>query len=213
MSRTAALLRRLQSAVTVPLRRFAVDQAAVSAVEFAFLLPIILPLYLAGVEVSRLVSADRKTSQVAHTVADLIAQQSCFSTDLHQVMTYLGAAAVIIAPYNPSALQVTVSSVLIDATNKKATVQWSKTYGTGAQAESGDVTTKISAISPNLLTVGNSLIWAEATYNYSPIVPATFTFPLGMGKVTLFGPLSLKEQMFLHPRQADPIPLQASCSG
>ena len=47
------------------LRRFAADQSGVSAVEFAILLPLMLTMYLGGVEVSQAVSADRKTTLVA----------------------------------------------------------------------------------------------------------------------------------------------------
>ena len=56
------------------LRGFAADQNGVSAVEFAILLPLMLTLYLGGVEISQAVSADRKTTLVAHTVGDLTAQ-------------------------------------------------------------------------------------------------------------------------------------------
>src|ERR1700692_1888012 len=47
------------------------DRRGLSAVEFALLLPLMLTLYLGGVEVSNGVAADRKVAITARTVADL----------------------------------------------------------------------------------------------------------------------------------------------
>src|SRR5262249_34725949 len=56
------------------LRRFARDKRGISAVEFAMLLPLMVTLYLGGVEVSQAVAIDRKVTLIARTVADLVAQ-------------------------------------------------------------------------------------------------------------------------------------------
>ena len=50
------------------------DERGVSAVEFALLLPLMVTLYLGGVEVSQGLTIDRKVTLVARTVADLAAQ-------------------------------------------------------------------------------------------------------------------------------------------
>ena len=60
--------------------RLARDQEGVSAVEFAMLLPLMLTLYLGGVEVSQGISIDRKVTLTARTVADLVAQVSSIDT-------------------------------------------------------------------------------------------------------------------------------------
>ncbi len=53
---------------------FAADRRASPAVEFAFIAPLMISLYLDGVEISDAVAANRKTTIVARTVADLVAQ-------------------------------------------------------------------------------------------------------------------------------------------
>ena len=171
---------------------FAADQSGVSAVEFAILLPLMLTLYLGGVEISQAVSADRKTTVVAHTIGDLTAQaQNVTSADMTNI---LNAASAIAYPYAASNLAVTVSSVCIDSTGTKATVAWSKT--SNGTARSGVVTTSI----PTALMVANtSLIWGEASYSYRPTIGWTIT-----------GTLNLKDQFFMRPRLSNSVTLDSA---
>src|SRR2546429_5001265 len=52
------------------------DRSGVSAVEFALLLPLMLPLYVGGLEISNYVSAGRKVTITARSTADLVARVS-----------------------------------------------------------------------------------------------------------------------------------------
>jgi Flp pilus assembly protein TadG len=163
------------------LRRFGADDRGVSAVEFALLLPLMLTLYLGGVEVSQAVSADRKTSLVAHTVGDLVAQASTISNS--DVTNIMAAATAVAYPFSSANLNVVVSSVIIDA-NGKATIAWSEQLN--GSKRSGDVTSLIPA---GLKSSAGSLIWAEATYNYTPTIGYVITGTLKMG-----------DKIFLRPR-------------
>lgn len=173
------------SAVRQRLHRFAADQEGVSAIEFAMLLPLMLTLYLGGVEISQAVSADRKTTLVAHTVGDLIAQVTCVSSaDMTNVFN---AAQAVVYPFSTSNLKVTATRVDIDA-NGNATVGWTATFNGGASTRSGNVTANV----PSVLRTANlnaSLIWAEAAYAYTPTI--------GYGIV---GNLTLNEKIFMVPR-------------
>jgi Flp pilus assembly protein TadG len=169
-------------------RRFAGDQQGVSAVEFALLLPVMITLYLGGVEISQAVSADRKVTLVARTAGDLVAQVTTVSTS--NMNDIFSAATAVLVPFGATNLKVTVSNVIVDA-NSHATVTtatggWSNTYGTGAVARSGDVT---SLIPSALLVASSCLVWAEASYTYKP--------PIGYA---LVGTMNLKDQMFMRPR-------------
>jgi Flp pilus assembly protein TadG len=172
---------RIRSAIAVILRRFGRDDRAVSAVEFALLLPLMLTLWLGGIEVSQAVSADRKTGLVAHTVGDLVAQSTSVSnTDMTNI---LSATTAVAYPFPAGNLKVTVTSVTIDATGK-ATVAWSDTQN--GTKRTGDVT----ALIPSALRVAStSLIWAEASYSYTPTIGYVIT-----------GTLNLSDQIFLRPR-------------
>jgi Flp pilus assembly protein TadG len=175
-----------------PLRRFAADQSGVSAVEFAILVPLMLTMYLGGVEVSQAVSADRKTTLVSHTVGDLVAQASNVSSA--DVTNVLNAGAAVAYPFSASNLKVTVTSVCIDANGTTATVAWSRTQN--GTARSGVVT---SLIPSALMVAKTSLIWGEATYAYKPTVGWTIT-----------GTLNLSDKFFLRPRLSSSVTLDSA---
>jgi Flp pilus assembly protein TadG len=171
---------------------FAADQRGVSAVEFAILLPLMLTLYLGGAEISQAVSADRKTTLVAHTVGDLTAQASNVASS--DVTNILSAATAVAYPLSSSNLTVTLSSVCIDSTGTRATIGWSQTLN--GTARSGTVTTLI----PSALMVANtSLIWGEASYSYRPTIGWTIT-----------GTLNLSDKFFLRPRLSNSVTLDSA---
>jgi len=178
--------------IPAPLRRFALDQRGVSAVEFAILLPLMLTMYLGGVEISQAVSADRKTTLVAHTVGDLAAQASNVSSA--DISNVLNAGAAVAYPFPSSNLRVTVSSVCIDATGNIATVAWSRTLN--GTTRTGVVTTSIP---PALRVANTSLIWGEATYLYRPTIGWTIT-----------GTLNLRDTFFLRPRLSNSVTLDSA---
>jgi Flp pilus assembly protein TadG len=180
------------SVMPAPLRRFAADQRGVSAVEFAILLPLMLTLYLGGVEVSQAVSADRKTTLVAHTVGDLTAQASNVTTaDMTNV---LNASSAVAYPFASANLRVTVSSVCINSTGTVATIAWSRTLN--GTARSGTVT---SLIPSALMVASTSLVWGEASYAYRPTIGWTIT-----------GTLNLGDKFFLRPRLSNSVTLDSA---
>jgi Flp pilus assembly protein TadG len=185
-----------RSSIRIParLRRFATDQRGVSAVEFAILLPLMLTMYLGGVEVSQAVSANRKTTLVAHTVGDLVAQAPNVTTA--DVTNVLNAGAAVAYPYPSSNLGLTVTSVCINAAGTIATVAWSRTQN--GTARTGVVT---SLIPPALMVANTSLIWGEASYAFRPTVGWTIT-----------GTLNLSDKFFLRPRLSSSVTLDSAAA-
>jgi len=167
-------------------RRFAGDLRGVSAVEFALVLPLMITLYLGGVEVSQAITASRKATLVSRTVTDLASQVASISNA--SMNDILNASSAIISPFAPADLKVTVSCVTIDA-NGKATIAWSDTLNGTARAVGSGVTL------PSALNVANtSLIWSEVQYDYKPTIGYVIT-----------GTLSLKDQMYMRPRLSDTV--------
>jgi len=182
----------IRSAIPAPLRRFAADRSGVSAVEFAILLPLMLTMYLGGVEISQAVSADRKTTLVAHTIGDLTAQASNVTTaDMTNV---LNAGAAVAYPFSSGNLTQTVTAVCINSAGTIATVLWSRTLN--GTARSGVVTTSIPAA---LMVANTSLIWGEASYAYRPTIGWTIT-----------GTLTLNDRFFLRPRLSNSVTLDSA---
>jgi Flp pilus assembly protein TadG len=173
-----SMMRLASSCVT----RFTRDRRAVSAVEFALILPLMVLLYSGCVDLTQGISIDRKVTITARTVADLVAQvQKTTGADVNNA---LGAAAQIMEPYPVAG--VTVSLVKIDKTGK-ATIVWSLSRYGGPPHKPNDVVTVDSALkTPNNETY---LVWGEATFSYSPIVGIIFKNTLG-----------LSGQIFMSPR-------------
>ena len=166
--------------------RLAKDKRGVSAVEFALVLPLMMTLYLGGVEVSQGVAIDRKVTLTSRTVTDLVSQvASVNNAGMNAILT---ASNAVFAPYPSTNAKVTVSVLTIDA-NSKVTVAWSDTLNGTARAVGS------SASIPSALVVPNtSLVWGEVSYNYKPVVGYVLT-----------GTLNLTDQIFMRPRLSDTI--------
>lgn len=160
------------------------DLRGIAAVEFAMLLPLMLTLYLGGVEVTQAVSADRKVALTARAAADLVAQGDNISdADMSNIMD---AAKAVAAPLSPSQLKVVISSIKIDA-NKKATIEWSDALNAPPRAKNSVVTL------PEGLLIANSwLVWAEVSFAYTPTIGYVIT-----------GTMNLSEQIYMRPRNFD----------
>lgn len=172
-------------------RRFRGDLRGASAVEFALLLPLLIGLYLGGVEISQGIGIDRKVTLTAAALANLAAQGTTISTsDMTNIMD---ASTAVMQPYGTANLKMTVSCIKIDA-NKVATVKWS--YTRGGTADSGTVTL------PSALAVANSqLVLATVSYGYTPTVGYTIT-----------GTLNLSDKMYMSPRISAPTYNGTTCT-
>ena len=146
--------------------------------------PLMITVYLGGVEVTQAVAVDRKTTIVAHTVADLVAQDTnVTNADMSNI---LAASAAVASPYSQTNIKVTVSSIKIDATGK-ATIDWSDTLN-GTARKNGDPVT----LPPALAVANTSLIWGEVTYTYKPMFGWVLT-----------GTFNLGDTIYMRPRIAN----------
>ena len=114
-------------------RGFRKDRSGVAAVEFALILPLMLLIYLGGFDAMRMVRAADKAENASRTTADLTAQEPTGSPNPgSDVATILGAAGVAAAPFNGTALAITVSAIdlkVVSGVCCTATVNWSVTQG------------------------------------------------------------------------------------
>ncbi len=182
-----SIIRRLRTCA----QRFRADRRGVSAVEFALIAPFLITLYLGGVEVTQAVSVNRKTTLVAHTVADLVAQDTNVSNS--EMTDILAASATVASPYTTSNLKVTVSSITIDAAGT-ATIDWSDSLN-GTKRATGSVITLPSA----LAVANSSLIWGEVSYSYTPMFGWVMT-----------GMLTLSDTIYMRPRITNTVTRSAS---
>ena len=171
------------------------DARGVAAVEFALLLPVMLTLYIGSVEVTQLLTVDRKVVLLSRTVGDLTTQSSSVTnTDLDAIMN---AASSVLTPLSTAPSQIRITSIAISdsgspnpAVPKKATVCWSyhrnwdvSNFGHGTELSTSVVPTALRSDS------GTSIVLAQVQYPYQPAI----------GYV-LVGTWTLNEKIFMRPR-------------
>lgn len=190
------------SALTSRARHLLTDVRAVAATEFAIVTPFMLVLYVGGVELGNGLAMNVKVSATAHSVADMISQNTAVTST--QMDGILAAATAIMAPYpvkngSTSLMTITVSEVSTDSTGK-ATVQWSKsTNSTGARAVGQEMTLSSFTAPGGTSNANISLILSEVSYDYSP--------NLGF---TIAGTVKLTDSYYLFPRCSTNSPASSS---
>jgi Flp pilus assembly protein TadG len=165
-------------------RGFGAARRGAAAVEFAFILPVMLVLFFGTVELSNGVAVDRKVTLTARTLSDLVSQATSVSaSDLTNVFA---ASTAIMTPYSPTPVQAVISEIKVDNTGT-ATVAWSVASNATPRAVNSTVTL------PTGLAVANTyLILGEATYTYTPVVGYIMKTALVMG-----------DQFYTRPRQSN----------
>lgn len=168
-------------------RSFRRDCRGLAAVEFAFILPLMLVLFFAMVETTNGVAIDRKVTLTARTLSDIVSQAMSV-TDLDIANSFLASSAIL-QPYSSGPVQAVISAVKIDA-DKNATVVWSKGWSEGAVVAGR--TPGPVVLPPAFLIENTYLIWGEVSYLYRPSVP----YLIKSG-------ITLSDQSFSRPRQSD----------
>ena len=167
--------------------RFIDDARANVAIEFAFILPLMLTMFFGTVEFSSALAANRKVTMVARTLSDLVSQSSTVTdTDLTNFGS-TGRAIMYPFPLNVvSTYDTRVSEIYIDPATMTGKVIWSK--GTGAYP---DRAANSSVTVPTALQVaGTYLIYSEVAYKYVPAV----------GYVMSASGIPLRDTTFTRPR-------------
>lgn len=141
------------------LRTLAKDARGAAAVEFAFLAPILILLYFGMVEYCQGYMALKRTGHVASMVADLVSQNNTVTkTELDDIFAI---GDQIIRPFPNAPLSQRVSSVTrVNATTYR--VDWSVGRGISAKLTVAD-----AKIPSDMLAAGESVIVAEANYDYA----------------------------------------------
>ena len=158
------------------------DRKGVGAIEFAFIAPVLIILYIGALEVSVAMSVNKKLARASSTVADLVTQAETINKA--GLVDMVAVARSVMAPYNSEGLGVRVSAIKIGP-DKVARIDWSweANEGTGTQPYIED---SVTDIPDNLLIENTSLLRSELTFEHDmitsfPITGQTMT-SIDMGK-------------------------------
>lgn len=186
-------MRRLREAICRLITRFARNERAVAAVEFALILPFLITLYMGSIEASSLFTVDRRIEVISATTADLLARWNPNEGAIPKatVQDYFRAAEGIITPYSTSGLKQVLSFVTVNADGTTIRVAWSCAYngGTALAANSN------FALQEEMIRLATSdrskagfIIAAKTSYSYRPVLGMVFTSALNLENQSLFLP-------------------------
>jgi Flp pilus assembly protein TadG len=184
------------------LRGFGKNTTGAAAVEFAFVVPIMLTLYFGTMELSQGIEVNKKAGRASSLVADLITQQAVISKA--EIVAIANIAAATMQPYNRTDSTVEVVGIQIsDESVPKARVAWSQrvSHGSGsAFLTVGDLITI-----PSELVIRNTfIVKGGLKIDYIPVTTYTIQSTTGSGTGIAMG-----EEYYLRPRTSPTI----SCTG
>ncbi len=170
--------------------QFAREARGVAAVEFAFIAPIMILLFVGTIELSAGVSTNRKLSRLSSAIGDLVTQsQTLTRNDVDSIMK---VSSKVMYPYSD---QVTMVLTGVDINSGQAKVTWSRSSPAGNEKTVGALYTVPTKIKKD----GSFLVAAEVRTNYTPSFGWAH-FSASQGVYFSRTPIAMREEIFLRPR-------------
>jgi Flp pilus assembly protein TadG len=141
------------------LQQYLKSTSGIAAIETAFIMPIMLLLYIGMVDLTNLVGANRKLTQAAATLADVVTQ-SKDAIEASKIVDVFKAVDLIMVQ-GPDDKDIGISVEGYRKVNGVATKIWSKNRGTCSA--SVDLTKMLE-----LMTAGNDVIVAKVCTEFVP---------------------------------------------
>lgn len=177
------------------------DSRGVAAIEMAFIMPFLLFLYFELIDLTALISLNRKVTYAASVVADLVTQNAN-ATDSTKIPSatiddFFNAAKLVMKPVDINNVRIEIYQFR----NVSGTVtnQWHK-YSSGGATCGAPSTAGMAS----LMTDGNDVIVAAVCNTYTPYM-ANFLGQAILGATSF----TMNEQIALRPRQASTL----DCTG
>lgn len=164
------------------LDRFKRADRGLALIEFAYVAPILLTLFVGSFQISDAVFANRKVTTTARAIADLTSQYT--SVDNPTLDSILNASRQIMHPYDLARTEARVSQITIDNSGN-AVVNWSRALNATPLA------TGATTVIPSTLRQKNTtVILSQVAYHHVPSFASE-----------LIGPITLKDQTIMFPRK------------
>jgi Flp pilus assembly protein TadG len=172
------------------------DASGVAAIEMAFIMPFLLFLYFGLIDLTAMISLNRKVTYAASAVADLVTQNTT-TVVAGDIADYYKAAELVMKPTPIENVRIEIYQYR--KVSGTITNQWSHESASGSDCGAPD-----TAGMDDLMTDGNDLVVAVVCTTYAPYV-ATFLGKSILGATSF----TMNEQIALRPRQSTTL----DCSG
>jgi Flp pilus assembly protein TadG len=193
-----------QAVIKHALRRekFLGDDEGAAAVEFAFIFPFMLLLYFGLVDITGLISLNRRVVSAAATMADLVTQQKT-SVLASTIVDQFNAAYVTMRPLPAANLRIEVFGYRYVGTT--ITLKWKKSNNQGPLCGADPVTTNMAP----MMTNGKDLILARTCTTYTPTIVKWWN---GVENINILGASSftVRQTISSVPRQTNQLTCYAT---
>lgn len=169
--------------------RFVRNQQGVAAIAMALVLPIMLFLFMGLIDISGLLSENRRISQSANTVADLVTRLPTPTTPAVIADSY-EAVELIMSSARQGPLRIEIYNYRLE--NDNIRLVWRRDNGVGDACGAPDEADLV-----NLTTAGNDIVVAVACLDYTPTISDLIDTDL-LGAATF----RLREQIAMRPRES-----------
>ncbi len=193
MSNLAAKCRNLSS-------RFLGDRSGAAAIEFAFIAPLLITMYLGTMEISQGVEINKKVARSSGVIGDIVGQNADLTKEELKDLIAIGKA--MLQPYNRSEPTITISAISIDAANA-ATIAWSR-RGVGTTYSMPFPVGSATSVPANLQIPDTFLIRVETKLEYLPITSWSIQKNKGSG-AGAYAAIDMSETYHLRPRVEDSV--------
>jgi Flp pilus assembly protein TadG len=189
---------------TVPshrFKRFAGHESGIAAVEFSLILPILVVLWIGGVEVTQALSIDRRLNNLASALGDLPARTKILTYGEIDNIFDIGPGAMFPfcdtqAECSAQGLVMRITAVNMDEDGNPE-VAWTRKRGTlPSGVPAYNVGDDVEEVPATLRAPDTQLIMSEVYYSYTPAVGYVITSTIG-----------LEDQMYFVPRLVQKVQL------
>jgi Flp pilus assembly protein TadG len=187
---------KTNSGILRKMRSLARDCRGISAIEFAFVFPIMAALFLGGTAITQGIVIKRKVTLATRTVGDLASQDKCITNN--EMTAIFTAATAVFQPYSTNSMTLIITSLKVDE-DGNATVDWSDKTVNGGAREAGRTVGDTVALPAGVNEPNTYVVMAEGTYTYTPTIGAAF-----------ISALPLADTFYLRPRRVPNITREAT---
>lgn len=214
----AATVTKRWIAATAIASRFSRCREGIAAVEFAFVAPIMLCMFIGVVELSQGITVDRRVSHITSSTADLVARQRNVTRSI--LNDYMTIIDNLMAPYSETPLKLTIASIY-NTTSAPTVAKTCWVYHRNDTNSQGADTTITAGnnyvgLPANLLDAagGTSVIVVKASYLYQPVMffrtaPTTVQGAQVSSFIGSAG-ITMTETFYLKPRLQSSVTMDSS---
>jgi Flp pilus assembly protein TadG len=167
--------------------QFCLHTQGAAAIEMAFIFPVMVGLYFGMVDATNALSANRKVTLAASTIADLVTQAPGQISNADLNGFYKAVEPIVMDQFPTSEVGIEVFDYRKEDGN--ITNEWNHSNGKSCGSAPG--ASEVAGLD-RLMTDGNDIIIARVCAKLKPVT----------GQIAGFGEITLSEQFALRPRQS-----------